>query len=366
MFRESQVKLADGHNISIYNAGTEEQEITVTSYGARLLKWEVPCTEAENERLNLIVNHADYNHYAADPAYMGAVIGPIPNRFASGKIHLAGNDYQLEQNVSPDTLHSSNIAFSELDFELFDHGEDYIILKHEFTPEHVLHPGNRILYVSYILQTNSQGKTLKINYKLTTSSDCYIDVTNHSYFRLWDRSILQKYDISPKEALLQTRVKMPSAFYTPTDNLICTGEILHIKENSILDFQNGRTLADGIKELAATTIGGYDHNFILARDYHNYDSASSRYYSKPTTFASNFNNVSLSAVTTEVGAQLYTANYLDADVTSDGMEYGKHCAFCFETQGIPNNVVYDHFPSTLLRAGDTYNSTTLFTYRQKL
>ena len=57
--------------------------------------------------------------------------------------------------------------------------------------------------------------------------------------------------------------------------------------------------------------------------------------------------------TTEPGVQLYTANHLN------------HRGLCLETQHYPDSVHQPSFPSTILRPGQTFMSTTVFAFSTK-
>jgi aldose 1-epimerase len=54
--------------------------------------------------------------------------------------------------------------------------------------------------------------------------------------------------------------------------------------------------------------------------------------------------------TTEPGVQLYTGNHL------------KHAGLCLETQHFPDSPNQPNFPSTVLRPGQTFKSTTIFAF----
>jgi aldose 1-epimerase len=67
--------------------------------------------------------------------------------------------------------------------------------------------------------------------------------------------------------------------------------------------------------------------------------------------------------TTEPGMQFYAGNKLDGSVVGkSGKAYGKRSGFCLETQHYPDSPNKPHFPSTLLRPGETYMTKTVFTF----
>ena len=71
----------------------------------------------------------------------------------------------------------------------------------------------------------------------------------------------------------------------------------------------------------------------------------------------------LALSTTEPGIQLYTGNALDGSLTGpSGRAYGPHAGIALETQHYPDSPNRPHFPSTELRPGQQYRSTTLLDF----
>ena len=66
--------------------------------------------------------------------------------------------------------------------------------------------------------------------------------------------------------------------------------------------------------------------------------------------------------TTEPGVQLYTANGMKGIKGKAGKVYGNHYGFCLETQHFPDSPNQPHFPSTVLRPGQKFQSTTIFKF----
>ena len=71
----------------------------------------------------------------------------------------------------------------------------------------------------------------------------------------------------------------------------------------------------------------------------------------------------LELLTTEPGIQFYTGNHLDGTLRGKG---GKVIAYrsglCLETQHFPDSPNKPNFPSTLLKPGSRYQSTTIFRF----
>ena len=66
--------------------------------------------------------------------------------------------------------------------------------------------------------------------------------------------------------------------------------------------------------------------------------------------------------TTEPGIQFYSGNFLKGQNGKDGKTYAHRSALCLETQHFPDSVNHDSFPSTILKPGDEYMSSTSYTF----
>ncbi len=70
--------------------------------------------------------------------------------------------------------------------------------------------------------------------------------------------------------------------------------------------------------------------------------------------------------TTEPGIQFYAGNFLDGTITGkEGKVYQHRWGFCLETQHYPGFAEQAEFPSTILRPGDTYKTTTVYRFSTK-
>ncbi|MBQ9964187.1 MAG: hypothetical protein IJP14_03620, partial [Clostridia bacterium] len=61
--------------------------------------------------------------------------------------------------------------------------------------------------------------------------------------------------------------------------------------------------------------------------------------------------------TDQPGVQLYTANFLNSDFGKGG-PMSQYQGFCLETQHFPDSPHHAHFPTTVLKAGETFHSVT--------
>jgi galactose mutarotase-like enzyme len=71
----------------------------------------------------------------------------------------------------------------------------------------------------------------------------------------------------------------------------------------------------------------------------------------------------LDVLTTEPGLQVYSGNFLDGTVVGKGGEaYGRRAAVCLETEHLPDAPHHPAFPSTVLRPGELYRTTTVYRF----
>ncbi len=64
--------------------------------------------------------------------------------------------------------------------------------------------------------------------------------------------------------------------------------------------------------------------------------------------------------TDQPGVQFYSGNFLDGSLTGKGGQvYRQHYALCLETQHFPNSPNQPAFPTTVLRPGQVYRTTTV-------
>ena len=70
----------------------------------------------------------------------------------------------------------------------------------------------------------------------------------------------------------------------------------------------------------------------------------------------------MEVLTTQPGAQLYTANSLRPVAGKAAAQYTAHGAFCIETEHHPDSPNHPNFPSTELKPGETFHETTVFRF----
>ncbi|NWJ50775.1 MAG: galactose mutarotase [Bacteroidetes bacterium] len=333
---QKEFKLSNGQTAIWYNLINDNGvSVTIQNLGAAITKIIAPDKDGNTDDLVLGFNTAE--HYLTNPTYFGVVCGRYANRIANGAFTIDGKQYTLPINNGPNSLHggvngfhlqiwdSKPIALEkelcvELDYLSKDGEEGY--------------PGNLQTKVIYSLNNNNE---LKITYKATTDKATHLNLTNHSYFNL-----------AGSGNIFDQTLTINSDYYTEKDeNLIPTG-ILDKVEGTLLDFRKPVRFGDRLPEMEI----GYDHNFVLKNNGQLQEIATAFH---PAT------GRQLKVYTDQPGVQLYTAYWIEGVKGKHGMHH-HYDAFCLETQHYPDSPNKPQFPSTLLKEGETFLSTTIYKF----
>lgn len=287
------------------------------TYGATITAIHAPDRAGEMD--NVVLSYPDLASYEEQPApraYYGATIGRFANRIACGRFELAGETHQLAQNEGAHTLHGGLRGFDAVVWSVVDANEDSVRFSYRSVNGEQGFPGT--LDVTVVFAVNAD--TLTIAYQAQCDRDTAINLTNHSYFNLSPRS-----NATAAEHILQ----LFADEYTPVDDeLIPTGEILPV-EGTPYDFT------------APHAVGAetYDTNWVLRDSQNALHSA--------LMLGHPVSGRVMEVQTSEPGVQLYTGN-------SQGI--------AIETQHFPDSPNRPQFPSTILRAGDTFRSITRYRF----
>jgi aldose 1-epimerase len=339
-------KTPQGQDVELFTlTNAHGMEARIITYGGILVSLKVPD---RNGKLGDIVNGFDsiagYVQQPPEP-YFGAIIGRYGNRIANGTFTLDGARYTLAKNNGPNTLHGGLRGFDKVIWQaraVENHGVE---LKYLSKDGEEGFPGNLAATVVYTLDDNNE---LKIDYSATTDRDTVVNLTNHSYFNLSGQGVGD---------VLGEMVTIHAGRFTPVDKtLIPTGELRKV-DGTPFDFRTPHAIGERIdaNDEQISFGQGYDHNFVLNRPGAGLQPAAK--VSDPKS------GRVMEISTTEPGLQFYTGNQMDGSLHGKGgAAYGKRSAFCMETQHFPDSPNKPAFPSTELKPGSRYHTTTIFRF----
>src|SRR5262249_34952971 len=273
--------------------------------------------------------------------YFGSAVGRYANRIAGGKFTLDGKTYTLAVNNGPNHLHGGKKGYDAVLWKTEPVSTpDYVGVRFRYTSPDGEEgfPGKLDITVTYTL-TNTN--TLTIDYAATTDKPTIVALTNHTY---WNLAGAGNGDI------LKHELTVAADRYLPIDDTsIPTGELAPVK-GTPFDFTQPHAIGERIGELKQEPhkTKGYDHCFVLRGQKGTLELAAR--VKEPTS------GRVMEVLTTEPGVQLYCGNFLDGSPGGGGFK--QHEGFCLETQHYPDSPNRSAFPSTVLRPGETYRTTT--------
>lgn len=299
--------------------------IRVLTSGATLTEFNF-ATDDHGD-INLILGYPHESSYLSDTAYHGAIAGRYCNRIANSAFTLDGQVFNLDGNENQHHLHGGSLGFNRRIWEVEQQQENAVSLRLHSADGDQGYPGNLDVLLHYRL---SDTGALDIKWQATTDQDTIVGLTSHAYFNLAGHGdILDHY------------LRIPASHFTPIDKeLIPTGEVRSV-ENTALDLRQFAHLRERIAsdDPLIATLDGFDHNWAFE---------SSGDFALRAQLLCPESKLLLSVSSSLPGLQCYSGNLLAANGV-----HGCHEGLCLEPQYYPDSPNQPHFPSPLLRAGET-------------
>jgi len=338
---------ADGQRVELYTlTNSRGVEAKITNYGATVVSLKVP--DRAGRFADVLLGYDTLEDYRQSTFYVGPVIGRYANRIAGGRFTLNGKEYKLAVNNGENHLHGGLKGFDKVVWKarpLRARGGAALELTYLSPDGEEGYPGNLSVRVVYTLTERDE---LKIEYTATTDQDTVVNLTNHAYFNLAGQG---------NGDILKHKLQINADRFIPADEKsIPTGELRSVS-GTPFDFRRATAIGARIEQDdEQLKFGrGYDHTFVINGRAGTLRRAATA--SEPVT------GRVLEVWTTEPGMQLYTGNYLESTMASKGGKtYGQRHGFCLETQHFPDSPNKPHFPSTVLRKGGRFNSTTIYRF----
>ncbi|HZG88037.1 aldose epimerase family protein [Paenibacillus sp.] len=319
----------------------------ISDLGGVIVALRAPDRNGKLEDITLGYETAE--RYLEKGPYFGALIGRHANRIEGASFELNGVEYNLAKNDGGNHLHGGLRGFDKVvwdaDIVPAAGGGEALRLAYVSPDGEEGYPGTLRTTVLYTLTDDNE---LRIDYEAVSDQDTVVNLTNHAYFNLAGHAA---GDIGGHELMID------ADRFTPINaECVPTGEVRGVA-GTPMDFRRltpiGPGFASGDEQIANG--GGYDHNWVLNAGGGRLAKAAEVY--EPTT------GRVMEVFTTKPGIQFYSGNFLGgSDIGKGGAVYGKRSGLCLETQYFPNALKHKHFPSPILRAGETYRHTTTYKF----
>lgn len=318
-------------------------EACFTNHGARIVSVMVP--DRDGVMRDVVLGFDSIEGYVNVATDFGAVVGRYANRIDRGRISLDGEEYQLPCNNYGHCLHGGPNGFQTQVFDVESVTDTTIVMTYLAADGEEGFPGNVLCRVAYTL---THDNAIAIQFSATTDKTTVVNLANHAYFNL-------DGDVSKSNADYLFYIN--ASGYTPVDSTLMTnGEILAV-EGTPMDFRTptavGARINDDNEQLRYGM--GYDHNWVL--DTQGDMTQVAARLTSPAT------GIVLEVYTDQPGLQVYSGNFLNGTAIGKGnVACNYRSAIVLETQKFPNSPNYPHWPSPVLRAGETYEAACVYKF----
>ena len=335
-------KTKDGKEVTLYEI-TNKNDMTVSflDLGAVIVNLVIP--DKNGKRDDIVLGYDNVAQYEENGASYGAFLGRQSNRVAGASFTINGETYHLEKNDGNNCLHSGHPGFHRVMYKA--ETTDNSITFSRISPDGEQgFPGNLTVSVTYTVTDDNE---LQIDYKAVSDKDTLCNLTNHSYFNL------KGHDGG---TILDHEVTICANGFTETsDELIPTGKIVDVT-GTPMDFRKKKALG---KEIGADYKplhqgNGYDHNFVLDKG--------EGVFGKAAEVSEVTSGRKMEVYTDLPGMQMYAGNFIGSEPGKNGVTYENRTGVCFETQLFPNSMHIPEFKSSLLKAGEEFQSRTVYKF----
>ena len=337
--------LPDGQHVSVFTLTNRQgMQVKVLDFGAIISEIHVP--DRDGSFADVVLGFDRIEPYLHNSAFLGAVIGRFGNRIAEGRFSLDGKDYQLAVNNPPNHLHGGNQGFHQVMWQAAPFTRDDAVgITFTRSSPHGEdgYPGKLDVTVVYELDNDN---ALSLRYHALTDQATPVNLTNHSYFNLAGQGDILGHALS-----------INADRYLPVDaGSIPTGELADVS-GTPFDLRQSTVIGSSIAlPHEQLRIGrGYDHNFVLNQQAdHGLNLAA--------TVRDPVSGRVMQVYTQEPGIQFYSGNFLDGSQQGKQGAIRYRGALCLETQHFPDSPNQPHFPNTILRPGEVYQTETVYRF----
>jgi aldose 1-epimerase len=342
--REDLGPLPDGRNVEAYALkNANGLSARILTLGGALQSFFAP--DRDGTLANITLGWPDAESYLTARGHLGVLVGRFANRIAGGRFTLDGKTYDIPRNAGENTLHGGTVGFNKAVWKVQDASAAHLVLSHISPDGDQGFPGTLTATVRYSLGDND---ALQLDYMAVCDAPTVVNLTNHAYWNLAARG-----------DVLDHTLQVDANAFTPVDaTMIPTGAVQPVA-GTPFDFRKATRLRERVTATDDPQIAlanGIDHNFVIT-----HRTPGDLEHAATVTDAAS--GRVMAVWTTEPGMQVYTANGLASDIPGTGGErYTRFGGIALETQHFPNSPNEPSFPSTALRPGETFRSTTRFVF----
>lgn len=343
--------LSSGEKVTLWRLhNASGAMLELIDYGSRIVKI---CMPDRNGIIDdVVVGYGSLESFEKGDRYLGPVIGRYGNRIDHASFELDGVRYDLVANEKlggePVLCHGGVMGFDKFVWSgesLKDEGRVGVRFYRLSPDGEQGFPGNLHVYVTYWL---TEDNVVKIEYEAITDKPTVVNLSNHTYFNLRGSA-----PSNVMEHILQVEADtcvQNNTHYCPDLVLSVEGTPFDFREPHRIDYRidmphEHLRIMKGMS--ACWAVRDWDGTLRKAADL--YDEVSGR---------------GVETWTTEPALLTYTGRGFTPEKYPDG-KYGplyKFAGMLLETIHYPDSPNQSRFPSTVLRPGERYYSTTEYRF----
>ncbi|WP_161989093.1 aldose epimerase family protein [Sphingomonas glacialis] len=319
--------------------------VRLIPFGATVTQIEVP--DREGKRANVLLGFPTPSEFRAKNGKVsfGATIGRYAGRIGGARFAIDGKPVQLVADDGRNALHGGGKAkFDTQQWTVSARSARAVTFTLDSPDGFQGFPGRLQVAVTYRLIA---GNALRIDYAARTSKPTALNLTNHAYFNLAGEG---------SGSIRAQRLQVNAMRYVATDaGGIPTGAFPAVA-GTPLDLRQPHPLGPGI-DSRVPLMGehGYNHGWLFDKPLGKLapvarldDPASGR---------------TLTVETTEPSITVYSGGYIDGqDKGPSGRVMHAFDGVALETQHLSDSPNHPDFPTTLLRPGQVFRSTTIWRF----
>ena len=286
--------------------------VRITDYGARLMTYEY-------DGIDMLYGPKSPAEAAEDTCYCGSICGRVANRIAGGAFELDGRAYALAVNNGPNHLHGGLCGFDARMWRVVESTPARLVLALHSPDGEEGYPGAVDVRATYTVS----GTELRLELEATADAPTLLNLTNHAYWNLSGCGTVDAH-----------RLQVLAGAYTPMVANIPTGRIEPV-QGSLYDLTQPASLGERHAALGV----GYDDNYVLPAEP-----------GMHTAAVLTDGRHTLTLATDAPGLQVYTGDYLPHP----------RGGVALEAQNFPDSPHHPHFPTIILRPGETYRRTIVW------
>ena len=331
-FKKSIGFSATGEEIICYRLKNKNGiELDVINYGATITSLKILL--ANKKKVDVVLGFESLEDYInsfslPNAPYLGALVGRYAGRINNATFVLNGNKIDLTKNHGAHQIHGGVEGFSKAVWEVKTVTSNTIVLEYTSQDNEEKFPGILTTQITYTLTDENE---LKVEMMAKSTEDTIINLTQHSYFNLNGHS----ETIENQELF----VNSSKTLETNIEN-IPTGRFFEL-DRTPFDFNSPKECPKKI-----------DNTFVLNKET---EVAAILFSSK--------NSLKMSVITNQPAVHIYVGgNCFTLIKGKENANYHPLSGICFEAQNFPDAPNHEHFPSAVLKKGETYLHNTVFKF----